>query len=612
LKLLTAALVGLAYLVSTAAVRGADRPNIVWILSEDNSVHYLRLYGDPLGITPNIERLAENGITFEHAFSNAPVCSVARTTLMTGMYAPRIGFQFHRRLEPAHLPGNAQLFPAYLRKAGYYVTNNNKKDYNVVEGEVWNESSKNASWRNRPNRETPFFHMQTTTLSHESSLHFNRQEMNRDQPATNPADVAIAPYHPDTPTFRYTYARYHDRMRAIDDEVGNLVTQLADAGLLEDTFIFYFGDHGGVLPRSKGYLYETGLHVPLVVRVPGNWRHLVDLERGARMGGFVSFIDFAPTVLNLAGVEVPDSMDGRPFLGAGTTAEELSRRDTTFSYADRFDEKYDFVRSLRRGRFKYIRNYQSYYPDALQNNYRYIMLAYAEWRELHRAGGLNEVQTQFFEPKPVEALFDIEQDPHEVHNLADDPDHRDLLLSLRSALQTHVKTLPDLSFYPENVLVDEALDDGAAFGQEHAGRIGDYVDTIDLALFPIDEAMPALRDALRDNDPWRRYWALTACSCFGEAAASLASDARAVLGDSELLVRVRAAEFLSIIGAEDPRPTLYGVLAASASKAETLITMNTVVFLHDRTPSWGFDFAKHPPRITDGEVERRLQYLSSE
>ena len=210
------------------------------------------------------------------------------------------------------------MFPAYLRTAGYYTTNKNKKDYNAVEGRgVWDESSNKATWRKRPTKETAFFHMQSFGMSHESSLHFKQAEMKRGGLRTEADSVKLAPYHPDTPTFRYTYARYHDRMGAIDEVVGKLVGQLKEDSLLEDTFIFYFGDHGGVLPRSKGYIYESGLHVPLVVRIPENWKHLVTLQRGSRTKGFVEFVDFGPTLLRLAGLDVPKQIDGRPFSGSG-------------------------------------------------------------------------------------------------------------------------------------------------------------------------------------------------------------------------------------------------------------------------------------------------------
>ncbi|MHC4175985.1 MAG: sulfatase-like hydrolase/transferase [Planctomycetota bacterium] len=600
-----------AAMLSNCVLHAAERPNFLWILSEDNSVHYLKLFGEHGAPTPQIDSLASEGVVFEHAFSCSPVCSVARTTLITGCYAPRVGAQYHRRSKMVPLPPPLRMFPAYLREAGYYTTNNSKKDYNAVEGTgVWDESSRRATWRNRPSADTPFFHMQSYGMSHESSLHFKPAQMQPDELRTSPEKVTLAPYHPDTPTFCYTYARYHDRIGVIDEAVGRLVAELKKDGLLEDTFIFYFGDHGGVLPRSKGYIYEAGLHVPLVVRIPAKWKHLVKLRRGTRTRGFVSFIDFGPTLLHLAGLEVPKQMDGRPFLGPDVSPPQLAARDEAFGYADRFDEKYDLCRSLRKGRYKYIRHYQAFYPDALQNNYRYIMLAYQEWRTLYRQGKLDAAQRQFFEPKPVEALYDVEADPHEVDNLAGDPDHARALKELRRRMQKRVKGMPDLSFYPESYLVEEAFDAPVAFGRVHAKGIARLVDVADLSLLPFEEAKPGLERALASSRPWERYWALIACSCFGQQAKPLAAKAQQRLDDPELLVRVRAAEFLGIIGAADPRPTLYDVLSTTDSPVEALLTFNTAVFFHDRRPGgYPFDLGAIDLKADGGQVKRRISYL---
>ncbi len=592
---------------------GADRPNFVWILSEDSSVHYFRLYWPGGAPTPNIDQLADHGLVFEHAFSNAPVCSTARTTLATCVYAPRTAAQYHRKMRPARLPAGWHLFPFFLRQAGYYTTNNRKKDYNVVEGKgVWDESSRRASWRRRPSPETPFFHMQTYTVSHESSLHFRPDQIDFGLLRSNPQRILLAPYHPDTQLFRYTHARYLDRIRRVDELVGRLVDALRADGLLEDTFIFYFADHGGVLPRSKGYLYETGLHVPLVVRVPENWRHLVRFEPGTRVDGFVSFVDFGATVLHLAGVRVPDYFDGRPFLGPDITPEHLEQRQRAFGYADRFDEKYDMVRSLRRGRYKYIRNYWAFYPDALQNNYRYRMLAYQQWRSLYREGQLNGVQRQFFEPRPVEMLFDLENDPHEVHNLAGDPAYAELLRSLRAELRTWVKEMPDLSFLPESYIVRHALEDPVAFGNAHREQIARLVDIADLSLLPFDQARAALADALRSQNRWERYWALIACSCFGKQAKPLVSLARRLLEDPEPLVRVRAAEFLAIVGVADPRPTLYSVLNTTDDPLVALLTLNTAVFVNDYLTGCKIDPSRISLKVTGREIQRRIRYLSGQ
>jgi len=589
----------------------AERPNVVWILSEDNSKHYLKLFDEMGAPAPNIERLAAEGLVFEHAFSCSPVCSVARTTLITSIYAPRAGTQFHRKLKLAQLPEGWRMFPAYLREAGYYTTNNSKKDYNAVEGKgVWNESSRKASWRNRPTKDTPFFHMESHGQSHESSLHFSKKQMQSTDNATDPKKIKLAPYHPDTDVFRYTYARYHDRMGVIDGIVGNVVKQFKQAGLLEDTFIFYFGDHGGVLPRSKGYIYESGLHVPLVVRVPENWKHLVDAEPGSRIGGFVSFVDFGPTVLKLAGVDVPEFVDGKPFLGKDVSMSEVNKRDEAFGYADRFDEKYEMCRSLRKGRFKYIRNYQPFYPDGLQNNYRYRMLAYEQWRDLYTQGKLNAAQRQFFEPKAAEALYDIESDPHEVNNLANDPSYADELAEMRKRLADRVKGLPDLSFYPESFLVEKALANPIEFGRAHADEIAELVDVADLCLQPFEEAESGISRALMSSNPWVRYWGLTVCSVFGkQAEAAFAGRARKLFGDENLMVRVRAAEFLGILGDKSAGPALYEVLEESESDVVSLLALNTMVFLQDGGPGFTFNVSKKDVGNPKGQVPRRLEYL---
>jgi arylsulfatase A-like enzyme len=613
LRLLTIYLVLCAF-AAVPLCFAADRPNFVWLISEDNSKHYLKLFDENGAETPRIAKLAEAGLIFEHAFSNSPVCSVARSTLITGCYAPRIGTQNHRRSVLVPLPGDLRMFPAYLRDAGYYTTNKDKKDYNAVEGEgVWDESSNEATWRDRRD-EQPFFHMQTFGTSHEASLHFSEEDMKSLKTKTDPASIVLPPDHPDTATFRYTYARYHHHIRQVDRQIGAVIDQLDADGLLEDTFIFYFGDHGGVLPGSKGYANERGLHVPLVVRIPENWTHLTGgAKRGSRVKGFVSFIDFGPTLLSLAGIDVPDAVDGLPFLGEGVDISEVNSRDEAFGYADRFDEKFDLVRTLRKGRFKYVRSYQPFNFDGLQNNYRYNMLAYAEWRDLYRDGRLNAVQRRFFERRPPEALYDIENDPYETKNLAGDPAHANTLADLRHRLAKIVKALPDLSLYPESILIEEAFKSPVTFGQTHQDAIARLVDIADLSLLPFTESREGIEAALESRNPWVRYWGLIACSSHGEAAKGFAEKARIVAAnDPELLVRVRAAEFLGLLGAGDPRPTLMAALKRTQSGVEAALILNTVVLLRDGKPGYRFSVTAediNPAARHSIQVQRRLAYL---
>ena len=601
-----------ALFAAVISTHAAEKPNFVFIVSEDNSKHYLKLFDEDGAETPHIASLAENGIKFTRAFSNTPVCSTARTTLATGCYGPRIGTQYHRRSAMAAMPEGVRMFQAYLRDIGYYATHQSKKDYNAIESEgTWDASSSKATWRDRPDAAQPFFHMQSHAESHEGRLHFSEETYQNEKTSHDPEEVVLQPYFPDTPLFRYTKAHYLDRIEVIDDIVGATVAKLEEDGVLEDTFIFYFGDHGGVMPRGKGYAYESGLHIPLVVRVPENFKHLVDADRGSSNGGFVSFIDFGPTVLNLAGIDVPEGMDGTPFLGDGVSLTDVAKRDTVFGYADRFDEKYEQIRTLRIGDWKYMRSFQPYYPDGLQNNYRYLQLAYREWRELFNQGELNEAQIQFFQPKPAELLFDLSTDPHEINNLANDPAHQARLVAMREQLTDQLKAMPDLSMYPENVLYDAAMDNPVKYGQEHSEQIGELIDTANLMLVPYVEAHAALSAALTSDDPYQRYWAATACAYFGQEASELADTARPLLDDEDPMVRVRAAEFLGRIGKVDPRTTLIDVVNSSDHPVEQLIALNAAAYFHEHTET-AFLFQASDFEGVNGEGERRIQYFDND
>lgn len=592
-----------------------EKPNFVWIVSEDNSVHYLKLF-DETGIgTPNIAALARDGILFTHAFSNAPVCSAARSTLVSACYGPRIGSQFHRKAVTVPMPEGIEMFPAYLRELGYYTTNNFKEDYNIVKsGSVWDESSRRAHWRNRAPGQ-PFFHMESHNESHEHTLHFDASIQETYKPVVDPDEVFVNPNHPDTDLFRFTSAYYRDKMLVIDTIVGNVVKQLEEDGLLESTFVFYFGDHGGVLPGSKGYLYETGLHVPLVVRVPGKFRNLAGMKPGSECSAFVNFIDFGPTLLALAGAEIPEGIDGKPFLGDGTGEEDLAQRNITYGYADRFDEKYDLVRTVRMGHFKYMRSYQPFNPDALQNNYRYLSPAYHKWRDIYRNGELNTVQRHFFEPRPAEELFDIETDPYETNNLAQNSDYQDIKIELRAVLRNWVGGMPDLGFLPESELVKSAFDNPVNYGQVNHRYINELIDIADLELETFEAAREGIEGALSADDPWKKYWGLIVCSSFGEEAAEFYDRARELTRDGNLLVRTRAAEFLALTGAEDPASVIEEVLIQTEDPVEAALVLNTVVLLKDGPYHYKFDLDRglFKPQVLEwAEVTRRLSYLLPE
>lgn len=590
-----------------------ERPNIVWITSEDNSKHYLKLFDENGVATPNIEKLAAGGLTYTRAFSNAPVCSAARSTLISGCYGPRLASHYHRKIKKTTLPGPLKMFPAYLREVGYYTSNNNKEDYNFDKPDgVWDESSNKASWRKRGEGQ-PFFHVQNIGVTHESSLHFSPSEINASLLQTDTASFQVDPKHPATSLIRYTNALYRDKIREMDKQVGEIVEELKKDGLLENTIIFYFADNGGVLPGSKGYLYETGLHVPLVVYIPEKYKSLNHSRRGERVAGFVSFVDFGPTVLNLAGIDVPEEMDGSPFLGRGVGAEEVNSRDEALGYADRFDEKYDMVRSLRKGRYKYMRSYQPFNYDALWNNYRYKQPAYRQYLSLYKEGSLNKVQSAFFEQRPPELLFDLENDPHETRDLSGDPRYAAILEKMRGRMNEMLKGMPDLSFFPEHYLIENAFSDPVAFGNKNKERISEYMEIADLVLLGYEDAKDSIESALKSEDPWKRYWGIVVGEAYGEQAAALVPVMREIArNDKELLNRVRAAEFLGIIEAEDPSEHLAASLYQTKDQAEALMILNSIVLMSDL--HFNYLIAIDADRVNrgvreNGEVALRLNYL---
>jgi arylsulfatase A-like enzyme len=544
----------------------AKRPNFVWILSEDNSVHHMDLYCKTGAAAPRIRELARDGVVFNHAFSGAPVCSTARTMLATGCYGSRIGTQYHRATWRRELPEDVEPVFAVMKDAGYFTSNQGKTDYNFDWGTYWRSKAwqSQRGWRDRHRKPgQPFFCKQTVYTSHESRLHKANKALQAEaERGVDAQDTFVQPRHPDTPLFRATHRYYNTLVTRVDSEVGRVVDALREDGLLEDTFIFYFGEHGGVLPGSKGYAYETGLHVPLVVRIPAKFKHLVDLKRGSRADGFVEFIDFGATIMHLAGIIPPAGIDGKPFMGPGISSEDLESRDEAFGMADRMDHKVDFVRTLRKGRLKYMRSYTPYYPDGLKNNYRYRMAAYKQWRRLYEKGELNAVQAQFFEPRAPEALYDVVSDPYETVNLAKDPGYAEELKTLRARFRERMRQIADLSMYPESHLYEVAKHDPAAFGQEHKGEIVELLTIADLSLLSFAEAKAGIAEALASSNPWKRYWGLIVCSGFMTEAEPFVQTAKALAADDKnLYVRFRAAEFLGLIGAQSPDAVFRDVRA---------------------------------------------------
>ncbi len=607
------------FIISSCNDELDPKPNILWIVTEDNSLHYMNLYTKGGAEMPNVSSLASEGVVFNNAFSNAPVCSVARSTIITGVYSPRIGTQYHRRMSLVKLPDDVKPLPVYLKEAGYYTSNNSKEDYNFIkDGEIWDESSGKASYKNRK-KDQPFFHVQNFHNTHEGQLHFDQEHLENALKTNNLDSVKPFPYHPDTPTFRYTQSLYHKHHKDVDKEIGKFIKKLEDENLLDNTIIFYYADHGGVLPRSKGYIYESGLNVPLVVRVPEKFKKLSPFKAGSRTSTFVEFVDLVPTVLSLAGIEIPRSVDGKPFLGKKLKKSKLEKQNTTFGYADRFDEKYDLVRSVRVGKYKYIRNYQPFNVDGLYNFYRYKMLAYKEWYKLFQEGKLNDVQSQFFKPRAPEALYNIDEDPHEIKNLAKDKNYIEILLDLRRKLNDHLVSINDLSFIPEPHLLENGLDDIVSYSEKNKDLISRLIKISDLSLNDYKQVSSKIQDALNDINPWVRYWGLIVSSSFASKALENKKQINSIFeNDPENLVRMRAAEFMLLNNLVISDSKINSLLKKSNFEAETNLMLNTLANIKTSNPNYKLNLNKRvfpenwlpPMREENALVNRRMNYLT--
>lgn len=445
------------FLATTASGSAADRPNIVWITCEDLSAD-LGCYGDAYARSPNIDRFAAEGVRYTHCFSHAGVCAPSRSGIITGMYPCSIGS--HNMRSRTLLPSEVRCFPEYLRKAGYYCTNNSKTDYNFdTPAGIWDENGKDAHWRNRIG-DQPFFAIFNFTTSHESQIRAseavyrrNTARLTKDQ-RHDPAKATLPPYYPDTPAVRRDWARYHDNITAIDYEFADRLKELEDAGLADDTIVFFYSDHGRGLPRGKRWLYDSGVHVPLLIRWPKRMRSTATNSELLLPGGvcndLVAFVDLAPTVLSIAGIDIPANIQGQAFLGGAKAAKP---REYVYAARDRMDERIDLIRMVRDRRFKFIRNYEWWKPYAQNISYMNEMPTMIEWRRLAAEGKLRGPQQLFLAPqKPREELYDCEADPYEIRNLADDPSHKETLARLRAEHERWSDEIRDLGYLPETSL----------------------------------------------------------------------------------------------------------------------------------------------------------------
>lgn len=432
-------------------------PNILWITCEDMSFH-LGCYGSKLAKTPHLDELAANGTRYTRAFTTAGVCAPSRSAIITGMYQQSMGTQNMRTLAAsaaakeaypsgfkgysAVIPEEVKCFSEYLRGRGYYCTNNSKEDYQfVAPPTAWDESSNKAHWRNRPDKNQPFFAIFNFTTTHESQVWVRAKE----PLLVKPEEVEIPPYYPDTPEVRLDIARHLSNVMVMDQQAGKILEQLKEDGLEQNTIVFFFSDHGDGLPFIKREVLDRGLRVPFIIKNPfDNNKNMVDNQ-------MISFVDLAPTMLSLANIPVPKYMQGQAFLGR---QKAKSPRQFVFAARDRMDSEYERVRTVRDDRYRYVKNYMPEKPHYQNIGYRLQQPSMQSILKLKEEGKLNATQMQWFRPtKAVEELYDCDKDPFEFNNLAENPAYQAQLTKLRKVYNDWIQKVGDTAQEPEMDMV---------------------------------------------------------------------------------------------------------------------------------------------------------------
>jgi len=529
-------------IVLAVCVHAKDRPNILWLTSEDNAYDSLGCYGNAQARTPNLDALAKRGIVFENCYA-MPVCAPSRFCIISGLYPTTCGPAQHMRARgkiPAWLTG----FPRFLKDAGYYTSNNAKTDYNaplIQQADAfWCANNKRASWTSRPQADMPFFSIFNFEVCHESCLF--PAEKRFSFPPMDPAVVRVPPYQPDVPESRQDIARAMDCVTEMDRQCGSKLKQLEADRLAENTIIFYYGDNGGITTRTKRFLQESGTHVPLIVYFPPKWQHLAPAAPGSRLKDVVHFVDFAPTMLSLAGIEIPKYMQGRAFAGPQRKAAPAY----VYCSRDRMDERYDMIRSVVSERYIYIRNFRPDLPYVQLLQYQFQARDYQAWARLARENKLTPQTALFWGAKPSEELYDKVQDPDCMVNRINQPECRDVREQMRTALRNWMVACNDNSLLPEGAAYEgyEASRAAGAFNVEEAYDLAVKASDQDIRNLPL--FLHILSDDARE---YMRWWAAQGCAILGKQAKP-AEDVllNAVKDDASGAVQVAAADALRSLG----------------------------------------------------------------
>jgi len=497
-----------------------SRPNLLWLVFEDTSPYELPAYGNKIIKTPNIDFLAQNGVTFLNAYCNGPVCSPARSSLISGCPATTYGTDIHRQ---SHIVDRQYFWPILMRNTGYFTVSIGKTtDYNITEeceqkyvNQAWDVWTK---WRepsyqtyNDPSRNgRPFLAQFQNGTSHQG-LAITVTIDGRLPIQIDPNKVDLPPHVPDLPECRADYALHLDSMGRVDRWVGLFIDDLRKRELLEETIIFFFADNGsGCLPRSKGFPYKTGLQVPLIIYAPEKWKHLLPAELGQTCDRLICFADFGPTALSIAGVRPPDYMQGKPFMGDYVVSPQKYIHCFNTNSGPHFDPS----RIVYDCRFSYIRNYTPYKPYSLRMQYHYYMPSQLAWDRQFHAGKCKPEHRQFFMPKPKEMLFDLKEDPFELKNLGDDPKYAGKLDELRQVNSKFLRDSKDLGLIPMDVRAELTKQGHCLYAWARRPNYPHQVliTAAEDASSAEPEKLPELIRYMEHDRPEIRFWGASGCA----------------------------------------------------------------------------------------------------
>ena len=490
------------------SIAQVSKPNILWLTSEDNSTDWLGCYGNPYSRTPNLDRLAEQGFQYMKAYANAPVCAAQRSTWITGVNSVSMGT--HHMRSNYHIPHDRlRFYPDFLSEQGYFTSNWKKRDYNIggrSSEECWDEIQP-VNWSKLKDRQ-PFFQVINFGSSHESQA-----EGDVDNTKHDPSQTRLTAYHPDVPTIRKNYAKYHDAIAKMDQEIGKALEELEKQGLAENTIVIYVSDHGGVLPRSKRFLFENGLHCPLIIRIPEKYKVLWPAKKpGTQIDRLVSFVDMPKTWISLAGATPPAYMQGSIFLGPDIEPAPAY----SIAFRGRMDERIDNARALTDGKYLYLKNYMPYVSWMQHLFTLWKMKATEAWANEVIEGRANEIQARYFQPKGwIEELYDVEKDPDCTINLMDDPKYASVASKMRTELRKKQLEIKDAGLLPETEMLQLTKKYNTTI-YEMARNPSQYdvkkiLDAADLALEQKPQNLPKLRTMLDSKDLGDRYWGIVGC-----------------------------------------------------------------------------------------------------